>query len=63
MRESIEFMLQKKKKKEKSVVFFNNRDIVSFIESCCGKGTAIENEAIREAMKKTEQQLNSSLVN
>ena len=47
----------KKKKKEKSVVFFNNRDIVSFIESCCGKGTAIENEAIREAMKKPEKQL------
>ena len=46
-----------KKKNNKSIVFFNNRDIVSFIESCCGKGTAIENEAIREAMKKTEQQL------
>ena len=34
-----------------------NRDIVSIMESCCGKGTAIENEAIREAIKKTEQQL------
>ena len=32
-------------------------DIVSFIESSSDKGTAIENEAIREAMEKTEQQL------
>ena len=43
------------KKKKKKIVFFNNRDIASFIERCCGKGTAIENEAIREAMKETEQ--------
>ena len=39
-------------KNNKSTVFFNNRYIVSFIVSCCGKGTAIENEAIREAMEK-----------
>ena len=31
-------------------------DIVSLIESSCSKGMAIENEAIREAMKNTEQQ-------
>ena len=31
------------RKKNKSIVFFNNRDIVSFIESRCGKGAAIEN--------------------
>ena len=41
-------------KNNKLIVFFNNRDIVSFIESCCGKGTAIENEATREAMKKNK---------
>ena len=35
----------------KSIVFFNNRHIVNFIESCCSKGTAIENEAIREVIK------------
>ena len=40
------------KKTDKSIVFVNNRDIVSFVESCCGKGTSIENETIREATKK-----------
>ena len=33
--------------KKTNQFFFNNKDIVSFMESCCGKGTAIENEAIR----------------
>ena len=47
----VEFIFQKN---NKPIVFFNNRNIVSFIESCCGKGAAIENEAIRETMKKTE---------
>ena len=45
--------------KNKSIVFFNNGDIVSFIERRCGKAAAIENEFISVAMKKkkTEQQL------
>ena len=50
LRESIEFMFRKKS--NKLIVFFNNRDIVSFIESCCGQGTAIQNEANREAVEK-----------
>ena len=48
-------------KNNKSIAIFNNRDIVSFMEKCCSKRTAIENEAVREAMeknpKKPEQQL------
>ena len=40
------------KKNNKSTIFFNNRDIESFMKSRCGKGTAIESKAIREAMKK-----------
>ena len=36
----------------KLIVFFNNKDTVGFIESCCGKGMAIQNEVIRKAMKK-----------
>ena len=39
-------------KNNKLIVFFNNRDIVSFIESCCRQSTAIQNEANREAMGK-----------
>ena len=46
------YVPKKKKENNKSVVFFNNMDIVNFMESCCGKGTAIKNEAIREVMKK-----------
>ena len=45
-------------KNNKSIVFFNNKDIVRFIESCCGKGTAIENEAIRTvALSKLDKTL------
>ena len=40
------------KKNNKLIVFYNNRDIVGFRESPCGQGTAIQNEVIREAMKK-----------
>ena len=40
-------------KKTKSTVFFNNRHIVSFIESCCGKSTVIQNEAKKDALEKS----------
>ena len=40
------------KKNNKLIVFFNNRDIVSFIESCCDQSTVIQNEANREAVEK-----------
>ena len=40
------------KKNNKLIVFFNNKDIVSFKESCCGQSTAIQNEANREAVGK-----------
>ena len=40
------------KKKKINRLYFNNRDIVSFIESCCGQRTAIQNEANREAVRK-----------
>ena len=33
--------------------FFNNRHIVSFIESRFGKSTVIQNKAKKEAMKKS----------
>ena len=62
--ESIEFMFRKKS--NKLIVFFNNRDIVSFIESCCGQGTAIQNKANREAVgKKTAplKKLNNKYLN
>ena len=39
-------------KNNKSIAFFNKRDIVSFIERCCGQITAIRNEANREAVGK-----------
>ena len=64
LRESIEFMFRKKS--NKLIVFFNNRDIVSFIESCCGQGTAIQNKANREAVgKKTAplKKLNNKYLN
>ena len=48
----MEFMFQKKNKKW--IVFFNNSSIVNFIESRCGQVTAIQNEVIREAKKKTK---------
>ena len=41
------------KKKTINRLYFNNRDIVSFIESCCGQSTAIQNEANREAVRKS----------
>ena len=41
----------------KLIVFFNNRDTVGFIESCCGKGMAIQNEVIRKAMKKKQKRI------
>ena len=47
---TIEFMFQKKN--SKSILFFNNRDIISFIESCCGQSKAILNEANIAAMEK-----------
>ena len=40
------------KKNNKSIVYFNNRDIVGFIESRCSQSTAIQNEVIKEVMKK-----------
>ena len=43
---------KKKNNNNKSIVIFNNRDIVSFIESGCGQGKAIQNEVIRDAMIK-----------
>ena len=39
-----------RKKNNKLIVFFNNRDIVSLIESCCGQSTAIQNKVNREAV-------------
>ena len=41
-----------REKNNKSIVFFNNRDMVSFIESCCGQSTVIQNETNREAIGK-----------
>ena len=41
----------------KLIVFFNNRDTVGFMESCCGKGMAIQNEVIRTAMKKKQKRI------
>ena len=41
------------KKNNKSIVFFNNRHIVSFIESCFGNSTVIENEAKKEVLEKS----------
>ena len=49
LRKFIEFIFRKN---NKSIIFFSNRDILSLIESSCGKGTVIENEDIREALKK-----------
>ena len=51
MRKSVEFMFRKKP--NKSIVFFNNRDIVSLIESCGGQSVAIQNDVNREAVEKT----------
>ena len=42
-----------KKKTINRFYFFNNRHIVSFIESRCGKSTVIQNKAKKEAMKKS----------
>ena len=36
----------------KLTVFFNNRDIMSFIGSFCGQGTAIQSKANKELIKK-----------
>ena len=47
------------KKNNKSIVIFDNMDIINFMESCCGKGTAIKNEAMREVMKKKKQSSSS----
>ena len=40
------------KKNNKLILFFNNRGIVSFIESYCSESTAIQNEANREVVGK-----------
>ena len=39
-------------KNNKSIVSLNNKDIPGLIESRCGQGTAIQIEAISEAVKK-----------
>ena len=39
-------------KNNKLIVFFNKRDIGSFMQGCCGQRTAIRNKGNREAMKK-----------
>ena len=54
MIKKVEFLFQKN---NKSIVFYNKRDTVSFIESCCGHSTAIQNEANKEAIEKKQQQL------